>query len=149
MALISNGDQVLTKNVYGSDETVLWEGETVVRDGNTFTFNLSENIGNFEGVKFVIHSNFGAGNNVAEHNVTANNNRFSIGTNFIVNSDGNALFCESCFVTFSGSVMTAKFGQRTGISLTTLTISTRSDRGPTVLKIIGINRKQTATQEGE
>jgi len=26
MALISNGDQVLTKNVYGTDETVLWTG---------------------------------------------------------------------------------------------------------------------------
>lgn len=45
MALISNGDQVLTKNVYNSDETVLWEGSLATG------ITLSESVNNFERVK--------------------------------------------------------------------------------------------------
>lgn len=52
MSLISLGDQVLTKNVYGTDETLLFETNTP-----TSSCNLSESIENFERVKIMFSIN--------------------------------------------------------------------------------------------
>lgn len=48
MALISNGDEILTKRVYNSDETVLWEGNA---SSPVTTVTVSESLNNFESFK--------------------------------------------------------------------------------------------------
>lgn len=52
MALISNGDQVLTKNVYGTDETLLFSTDTPTNE-----CTLSEPLTNFEFIKIMFSIN--------------------------------------------------------------------------------------------
>lgn len=52
MALISNGDQVLTKRVYGTNETLLFSSDTP-----TDVATLSEALSNFETVKIMFSIN--------------------------------------------------------------------------------------------
>lgn len=137
MALISNGDQVLTKRVYNSDETVLWEGEA-----STGTITLSEPLTNFERVKFYMLPDKMFGGE------QSSNSSYYSSTCWKVYDDGNTNYYQiSLTLDATGTVFTIGASLHRYSVKTTDTWNHDNNNYP-ITKIVGINRKQTVTQEG-
>lgn len=137
MALISNGDKVLTKRVYNSDETVLWEGTQ--SDG---TITLSEDMYNFETVKFIVSP---AGTDriatVNEYSTILgkqSNNYFYLSYENIAGSKytKQVMYCK----TTDGLNVT--LNSVAGLVFSDSTISHKNPDSFVVKKILGINRKE-------
>lgn len=141
MALISNGDQVLTKNVYGTDETVLWQGN----QGGLFTITLSEPATNFEKLFIVGNWNDGTASQFADYIYTdpLNAEVSYLQKGFFGCTDwgkkywGLRIFKNTNTITCIAAKESA-WGSASESNMTNFSIQ----------KVIGINRKQTATQEG-
>lgn len=141
MALISNGDQILTKNVYGTDETVLWEGLHKWWNSNTLT--VSENITNFEKIGITFKDDWLIGSKYEEFPTVDNS------IDLVCQGIENAKFTiKTVRLTISNNTLTLSTGGSVTVTMTDGTIATTTNPYVATLKIVGINRKQTATQEG-
>jgi len=123
-----------------NDETVLYENDNPSMITNTSaSLNLSENPLNFERLRFKYKISYGNGELTQEICP-------SIGTNYPIggivgaNSDGTSIFNDTCNASFTISSVELNYGCRMEINRTSKGISIRTDRGPSILKVIGINR---------
>lgn len=146
MSLISLGDQVLTKNVYGTDETVLWEGNLTA--GSTVTF--SEPITNFDRYIF-IGKDSTRGHGYCEERVL--NTAQTEKTFAISLPDGNFTAANSGYLGWYFTSLTWNTNY-TGITCNHLyqkffnppsgSAGQNDNRGIILTKIIGVNRKEDA-----
>ena len=128
MALISNGDQVLTKRVYNSDETVLWEG-------NATSAMLSESVSNFEYIKVSF-------NNGQVYIVNSDSAIISLHYMSSISSDG-LYHTQDVNYTISGTSIAWAFAFHTWRKSGTINTEARSEAlSPAIKKVIGINRKE-------
>lgn len=141
MALISNGDQILTKNVYGTDETVLWEGLHKWWNSNTLT--VSENITNFEKIGITFKDDWLIDMKYEEFPTV--NNSIDLVCQGIENAK---LVFKTVKLAISNNTLTLLTGGKVTAALADGTIAASTDKYVAIVKIVGINRKQTATQEG-
>jgi len=150
MALISNGDQVLTKNVYNTDETLLWAGNLTTIGS---AMNLTEKMSNFESVKIYFNDVNGEQTNVMEIHTLVNFGRISCIEQMLHTS--GVIYFRSC--NLEGNIDSTLWTVKTSFSYTisgnAITgFDARTTNGQTIyvkpVKVVCINRKQTSTQEG-
>ena len=157
MALISNGDQVLTKNVYNTDETLLWEGPLsgMTPSGNVDNnVTLTESIDNFS--KFDIYywtyrnttnSSFSVETVVKN---PSNNTLYFLIPPWPEDSSNGAWYKQS--LSAVGTDVHFDGGYTSNTSAARMPAKNSDGRHMwghgNIYKIVGINRKQTATQEG-
>lgn len=162
-AEIVNHDNTLSGNgtvdsplgvVPGYNETMLWSGySNMVTASQTWTATISEPIENFEQIGIVVAHSYGWNTNVAPHNRTENryatvvsgevywNNLDDLKPS-IMNAGGNAPQYDANIAYASGNKFTCiGYGRHTLTTAGILTTPVTNNRGASVLKIIGINRK--------
>ena len=139
------------------DETVLWSGNSnMVTASQTWTANLSEPIENFEQIGIVVAHSYGWNTTVAPHNRTENryatvvsgevywNNLDDLKPS-IMNAGGNAPQYDANIAYASGTKFTCiGYGRHTLTTAGVITTPVTNNRGLSVFKIIGINRKENA-----
>lgn len=120
------------------DETVLWEGDTQPIRTTPITINLSETAMNFELIRFEgLNSYAGITDALKFVNTTLANSEMCFGNNLTI-SNGTVIV-EAAYATVSGSNLTL-IGAGRGQSNTSGQMTFRTDRGPTLYKVTGINR---------
>lgn len=144
MSLISLGDQVLTKKVYGTDETVLWE--TPDNQGHN-TVTLSEPYTNFE--KIAICCGSSNGNDGVE--IKYFSTSFDIKHISYQGGSGGNEYWIACFIentvdktTLTISKGKAIRGSYTSSDLTGVAFASDSLYANCFFKVWGINRKEDA-----
>lgn len=126
------------KRALGVDETVLWEGDTQPIKTTSITINLSETVMNFELIRFEgFNSYAGITNALKFANTTPANSEMCFGNNLTI-SNGTVIV-EAAYATVSGSSLTL-IGAGRGQSNANGQMSFRTDRGPTLYKVVGIHR---------
>lgn len=141
MALISNGDQVLTKNVYGTDETVLWDvGYTWANMQVNVT--LTESVLTFEKLKVFCRDDANRSCIIEiDTNLSQAGNTFCI-------SDGDtaALSFRTFLVKIADKTVSLDAGQfsisASNKAFAWVSPCTASSSFARMYKIIGVNRKE-------
>lgn len=118
------------------DETVLWTGDTgMIIGSSSGSCSLSESAFNFEKIGI-----YAIGSVVACIELHC----FEIGTSpmtfgLVVSQyeSNETIFNDACVIGLSGSTLSYSNGSRTELKTT---IAHRNDRGPKIVKIVGINR---------
>lgn len=125
-----------------NDETVLFEtsSPTQILYSTDLKLNLSESPFNFERIKIYYKISFGNGIQVIEVVPTDTTNTFCVGGFWCSNSDGTAILNDSCCAKFLSDKLQLTYGSRYQVNRTDNTIGHREDRGPSVTKVVGINR---------
>ena len=141
--------------VPGYNETVLWSGNTNhITAGQTWTATLNEQVSNFEKIGIILSHSYGWGINAAPGNPlemkeTYVNSGIAYWTYLddlkpsIMNAGGNAPQYDANIAYASGTNFTCvgygRYQVTTGGNIST---SVTNNRGVTILRVIGINRKQ-------
>jgi hypothetical protein len=131
----------------GLDETVLWENNDpqMMKYQVVLNGTLSEPVTAFKMIRFICKGSYDYGENfygAVEHQdfyITDTSLTNTVGI-FLANRKGNTIYRDTCQIDFAGNTFTAHDGSRIQ-GLTTL--SENLDRGPYILKVIGIGRKQS------
>ena len=124
----------------GVNETVLYENDNPSMITNTSaSLNLSENPLNFERLRLEYKISYGNGE-LTQEICPSIGTDYPIGGIFGANSDGTSLFNDTCHASFTISSVDLNYGCRMEINRSSKAISIRTDRGPSILKVIGINR---------
>ena len=124
--------------VVEADETVLWEGDTQPIRTSSITINLSETAMNFELIRFEgLNSYAGITEALKYANTVPANSEMCFGNNLTI-SNGTVIV-EAAYATVSGSSLTL-IGAGRGQSNSSGQMSFRTDRGPTLYKVVGIHR---------
>ena len=129
--------------VVEADETVLWEGDTQPIRTTSIPIDLSETALNFEYIRFEGLSSY-AGDNGEQLkfvNTTVANSEMCFGNNLTIAN--GLIIVEAAYATVSGSSLTL-IGAGRANSNSSGQISVRTDRGPTLYKVVGINRITSA-----
>jgi len=127
--------------VPGYNETVLYYNDNPSMITNTrASLNLSENPLNFERLRFEYKISYGNGELTQEICPSIATN-YPIGGIVGANSDGTSLFNDTCNASFTISSVELNYGCRMEINRSNKSIAIRTDRGPSILKVVGINRK--------
>jgi hypothetical protein len=133
-----DGNTLRVSQAYPTDETVLWEGDTQPIRTVSSTINLSETVMNFELVRFEgLNSYAGITNALKFANTIPANSEMCFGNNLTI-SNGTVIV-EAAYATVSGSSLTL-IGAGRGQSNASGQMSFRTDRGPTLYKVVGIHR---------
>jgi len=145
MALISNGDQVLTKRVYNSDETVLWEGEAVELGD---VISCSESIKNFERIRIYcmcVNDNTTIKTHLEDVDTSKLVSRISIGGRYVVNNGFWVeyalllnIISDTSMSIFKSQRAWGNSGYGTGFS------DAASPENGLIYKVVGINSKSTS-----
>lgn len=136
---IDNPDgNTLRVSVDQAIETVLWEGDTQPIRTVSSTINLSETVMNFELIRFEgLNSYAGITDALKFANTIPANSEMCFGNNLTI-SNGTVIV-EAAYATVSGSSLTL-IGAGRGQSNSSGQMSFRTDRGPTLYKVVGIHR---------
>lgn len=123
-----------------SNETVLWSGEQNVIGSTTATLNLLESATNFEKlIVYVVGSaQVGAITAIDIVIVSDTNAYYTLSVSYS-NNTANTLFVDCCILQINGTSFNVSKGFRKSI---TTGVSNDTSRGPTIVKVIGVNRKQ-------
>lgn len=130
------------------DETVLWTNSnpSQVSANVTLTGTLSESCSAFEKLRFICkgsydyNESFNASVQAQEFYTNESNYENRVGV-YLANRHGNTIYRDTCQLTFKGTGFTASVGSRIQ-GLTAMSENTA--RGPYILQVIGINRKENA-----
>lgn len=124
--------------VVSVDETVLWEGDTQPIRTTSVSINLSESALNFELIRFEgLNSYAGITDALKFANTTPANSEMCFGNNLTI-SNGTVIV-EAAYATVSGSSLSL-IGAGRGQSNASGQMTFRTDRGPTLYKVVGIHR---------
>ena len=137
--VIDNPDgNTLRVSVDQAIETVLWEGDTQPIRTSSITINLSETVMNFELIRFEgLNSYAGITNALKFANTVPANSEMCFGNNLTITN--GTVIVEAAYATVSGSGLTL-IGAGRGQSNSSGQLSFRTDRGPTLYKVVGIHR---------
>lgn len=124
--------------VPGYNETVLWSGSQNVIGSTDTQLTLSESASNFEKLRIYF---MGSAQNDAETSldiimISRTDAYYTLSVAYTNNNSG-VLYVDACSVQIDGTAFKVARGFRKEI---TTSITNTNSRGPTILKIIGINR---------
>lgn len=127
-----------TQNPLRVDETVLWDGSQQVIGTTNKELILSESASNFAKLRIYFH---GSAQNEALTSIdivmiSRADAYYTLSVTY-TNDNSGTLFVDACSVQIDGTSFTVARGFRKGI---TTSISSETSKGPTILKVIGINR---------
>ena len=137
--VVDNPDgNTLRVSVDQSIETVLWEGDTQPIRTVSSTINLSESVMNFELIRFEGLNSYAVITDALKFaNTVPANSEMCFGNNLTI-SNGTVIV-EAAYATVSGTSLTL-IGAGRGQSNASGQMSFRTDRGPTLYKVVGIHR---------
>ena len=141
--------------VPGYNETVLWSGNTSqITAGQTWTASLNEPVSNFEKIGILLSHSYGWGINAAPGNqhemreTCINDDGVAEWTSLddlkssIMNAGGNYPLYDANVAYASGTNFTCVgYGRYPLTTASNLTTPVTNNRGVTILRVIGINRK--------
>ena len=130
------------------DETVLWTNPnpSMISDGVSLTGTCSENYSAFEKIRFVCKGSCDTNENWVcpiqfqefSYNTASASNQAGI---YLPYRIGGTIYKDTCMITMNGNMFTANNGSRIqGLT----SFSENKTRGPYILQIVGVNRKENA-----
>ena len=121
-----------------NDETVLWSGEQNVIGSTNASLTLSEAATNFEKLRIYVvgSAQIGAVTPTDIVPISDTSAYYTLSVTYANNTTSTA-FIDSCILQIDGTSFKVSKGFRKTIGSG---IQTNTDRGPTVLKVVGINR---------
>jgi hypothetical protein len=137
--VIDNPDgNTLRVSVDQAMEVVLWSGDTQPLRTTSMTINLSEPVTNFELVRFEgLNSYAGLNDALLFANTVPVNTEMPFGNNLTVSN--GSIIVEAAYATVSGSSLSL-IGAGRSQSNSSGVMTHRTDRGPSLYKVVGIHR---------
>jgi hypothetical protein len=137
--VIDNPDgNTLRVSVDQAMEVVLWSGDTQPLRTTSMTINLSEPVTNFELVRFEgLNSYAGLNDALLFANTVPVNTEMPFGNNLTVSN--GSIIVEAAYATVSGSSLSL-IGAGRSQSNSSGVMTHRTDRGPSLYKVVGIQR---------
>lgn len=125
---------------HGSDETVLWEGNSgQIMSDTTYTCNLSESKNNFEKIMIRVQNSFGGC--AMDFYYTFDSQNLGAISISGTSSNNTQWLTDICAMKATDNTIAFDGGCRMNYDFSKATWSRTANRGPIILKIVGINRK--------
>lgn len=124
------------KRALGVDETVLWSGDTgMIIGSSSGSCSLSESVFNFE--KIGIYAQGSVVACIEPHCFEIGTSPMTFGLVVSQYESNETIFNDACVIGLTGSTLSYSNGSRTELKTS---IAHRNDRGPKIVKIVGIHR---------